>query len=384
MKHLKVVIILVVIVAAVAAYLVITQTTYRHTNIIHVSGNIEVTDVEASFKIPGRVVERPVDEGQTIAKGDLIALLDTSALEKDVALRKAELAAAQAALAELKAGSRPEEIAAAEAIYKKAKYLHDELVAGSRPEEIATADAAVKQAEASARFAEQENKRQSDLFKQGAVPEQDRDLAQANYDSAVAKLHQAQAQYELVKKGPRQEDIDQAAAAMAQAEQQYILVKKGPRIETIQQAEAHVGQAQAALELAETELGYAKLTSSLSGVVLSKNIEPGEYVVPGTPIVTVADLTNIWVRAYINEPDLARVKLGQKARITSDSYPGKVYEGRVSFISSEAEFTPKTVQTPKERVRLVYRIKIDITNQNMELKPGMPVDADIILDEGNK
>ena len=122
-------------------------------------------------------------------------------------------------------------------------------------------------------------------------------------------------------------------------------------------------------------MSYATVVSPLTGVVLSKNIEPGEYVAPGTAVVTVGDLVNVWLRAYIDETDLGRVKVGQRAWVTTDTYPGKIYEGRVSFISSEAEFTPKNVQTQKERVKLVYRIKIDITNPNMELKPGMPADA---------
>jgi HlyD family secretion protein len=113
----------------------------------------------------------------------------------------------------------------------------------------------------------------------------------------------------------------------------------------------------------------------MSGVVLSKNIEPGEYVAPGTPVVTVGDLVHVWLRAYIPETEQRRVKVGQKADVTIDNNPGKIFLGRVSFIAQEAEFTPKNVQTEKERVKLVFRIKIDITNPEMELKPGMPADA---------
>ena len=114
-------------------------------------------------------------------------------------------------------------------------------------------------------------------------------------------------------------------------------------------------------------------------MVLSKNIEPGEYVAPGTPVVTVGDLVHVWLRAYIEELDLKRVKPGQKATVSIDS--GDEYQGRVSFIAQEAEFTPKNVQTQKERVKLVYRIKIDVTNPDMELKPGMPADAVIEVGE---
>lgn len=120
--------------------------------------------------------------------------------------------------------------------------------------------------------------------------------------------------------------------------------------------------------------------SPLSGWVLSKNAEPGEYLAPGTPVVTVGNLNQVWLRAYISESDLGRVKVGQHVRVTADTFPGKVYKGKISFISPQAEFTPKNVQTEKERVKLVYRVKVDIPNPEMELKPGMPADAEIQLD----
>jgi len=115
-------------------------------------------------------------------------------------------------------------------------------------------------------------------------------------------------------------------------------------------------------------------------VVLRKHVEPGEIIAPGTPAVTVADLRNIWLKIYVPEPQLGRVKLGQAAGITTDSYPGKVYRGRVTFINSEAEFTPKNVQTQEERVKLVFAVKITVDNPAQELKPGMPADAKIALD----
>jgi HlyD family secretion protein len=133
--------------------------------------------------------------------------------------------------------------------------------------------------------------------------------------------------------------------------------------------------------MSHTRLDDALLVAPISGIVLSEHVEPGEYVSPGTPVVTIGALADVWLRAYIDEPDLGRVKVGQRARLTTDTYPGKVYDGVVSFIASEAEFTPKTVQTAKERVKLVYRIKIDVPNPSFELKPGMPADAQILLAE---
>jgi HlyD family secretion protein len=122
--------------------------------------------------------------------------------------------------------------------------------------------------------------------------------------------------------------------------------------------------------------------SPLLGLVLSNSAEPGEYVAAGMPIVTVGDIKNVWLRAYVDETDLGRTKVGQRVRITTDTYPRRVYEGRISFIASEAEFTPRNVQTKKERVKLVYRVKVGVRNPKMELKAGMPADAEIVVDSG--
>jgi HlyD family secretion protein len=321
-----------VLVLAVLGYKYYLSRSYKDPNAIRVSGNIEVTDVEVSFKIPGHVEERLIDEGQTVRAGQLVARLDTSELAQEVAVRKTEVQTAQAELAELEAGSRPEEIAQAEAVVRRTKADTDRL--------------------------EADFLRQKDLHEQKAISAQKFDQARTEYEVAKARWQEASEQLTLMRKGPRQEKIDQARSRVQQAKEQ--------------------------LKLAETRLGYGTLMSPISGVVLSKNVESGEYIVAGTPVVTVGDLENTWVRAYIDETDLGRVKVGQGAKVTTDTYPGKVYEGRINFISSEAEFTPKQVQTEKERVKLVYRVKVAITNPKMELKPGMPADATILLGVGNQ
>jgi len=348
-------------------------------DIVRVSGNIEVTDAELSFKTAGRVEERMVSEGETVRVGQPVARLESAELEHEAARRKAEAEAAQAALAELQAGSRQEDIAQAEAAAQQARARLEEMLAGSRSQEVEAARAAVARARAEAERTKLDNERYERLFKKEVVSAQQSDAARTAYEAASARLREAEELFKLVEAGPRQEQIEQARAALAQAEEHYAEVKKGPRRETIEQARARAEQARQANAVAETRLGYANLASPMSGVVLSENVEAGEYVNPGTPVVTVGDLQNVWLRAYINETDLARVKVGQRVRVTTDTFHGKVYEGRVSFISSQAEFTPKTVQTEKERVKLVYRVKVDIANPNMELKPGMPADAEILI-----
>jgi len=296
---------------------------------LELSGNIEVIQVEASFRTGGKVLERPVDEGQVVQAGQLLARLDAKDLEQQVAMRRADAATAKAAL--------------------------DAALAGSRKEEIEASKAALEQATADLRRQEPDEARLRDLNQKGILSLRDYEASKAALEASRAKVRQADQQYSLVRKGPRTEDIAQLRARSEQAQQ--------------------------ALALAQTQLGYATLTAPTSGVILSKNIEPMEYVAPGTSVVTMADLGQVWLRAYVEEADLGRVKVGQKASISSDTFPGKRYEGRVSFISSQAEFTPKSVQTRKERAKLVYRIKIEIPNPAMELKPGMPVDAEITLEK---
>lgn len=342
---------------------------------VRVSGNIETTEAQVAFKIPGRVEKRYVDEGELVTRGKRIAELDTADLKCNVELRRAEVAAAQAAYDELQAGSRPQEKDAAKAAMDQAGHTLADLEAGSRPQEIVVAEAAVTAALAEVNRLQADYRRASSLYQTKSISAQDFDATRAAYDVAVERHRQAVEQLKLVREGPRKEQIEAARSTLLRAKAENELVQIGPREEQKRQATARLEQANAALKLAETQLGYALVDSPLTGVVLSKNIEPGEYVAPGTAVVTVGDLVNVWLRGYIQESDLGRVKVGQRATVTTDTYPDKEYQGRVSFIASEAEFTPKNVQTPKERVKLMYRIKIDITNPKMELKPGMPADA---------
>ena len=369
----------IVLLAGVAVWYFFMREKPGEEKTIRTSGNIEAIEVELSFRIPGWVAERPVDEGYTLAKGQLVAKLDTTELEQQVTAQQADVDAAKAALAELLAGSRPQEIAQAQAVVQRAQRFYDELTAGARPEEIAVAEAELAQGKAENERLKFEYDRDKELFKHGITAESAWQATEYAYLVSVARMRQLEEQHKLVKAGARQEDIGQAKAALDEANANCALVKEGPRKEQIDQARARLDQSQQALAVARTRLDYATLPSPVPGVVLSKNVEAGEYVSPGTPIVTVADLQDVYLRAYIDETDLGRVKLGQRARITTDTYPDKIYEGVIAFISDQAEFTPKNVQTRKERVKLVYRIKINIRNANMELKPGMPADAEIAL-----
>ena len=292
---------------------------------LRLSGNIEVTDAEISFRIAGHVRERLVGEGARVARGAVVARLESGDLEHEVAMRQAEAANIRALLAEM--------------------------TAGYRPEEVAQARAAHAQASAELSRAESDWHRQQALFEQGLVTARDAETARTSWEVAQGRTREAKERLDMLGKGFRAEQVDQARARLQEAEE--------------------------ALALARTRLGYATLLAPMDGVVLDENVEPGEFVAAGTPVVTIGALDPVWLRAYIGETDLGRVKLGQSAQVVTDTYPGKVYRGTVTFIAQDAEFTPKNVQTEKERVKLVYRIKITLPNPDQELKPGMPADAEL-------
>lgn len=357
------------------------------------SGNIEVTEAQLSFRIPGRLAERPVEEGDAVSEGRLLARLDKSDQEIAVSQAEANLAYAEAVLAELLAGSRPEEIDRAQARVLQARESLNELQSGSRSEEIESARAELARARAAEQSAQvllnqakADYTRYENLFKEESVSRNvfetyrnNLQTAENQVKEAGARVKAATEQLGLVKSGPRAEQIARAEAALKQAEAEYALVKAGPRQEAIDQAKAKSFAARASLLQARQQLAYTELLAPMDGVVLSTAAEPGEYLNPSTPVLTMGRLARPWLRAYVGERDLGRVKLNQEVRVTTDSFPDKVYAGRVSFIASQAEFTPKTVQTFDERVKLMYRIKVDLDNPEGELKPGMPADGVINL-----
>ncbi|MCL4692543.1 MAG: efflux RND transporter periplasmic adaptor subunit [Candidatus Hydrogenedentes bacterium] len=343
--------------------------------VLTVSGNIELTDAQLSFKIPGRLEERLVDEGESVEKGAIVARLDPKDQWLMVGQAEANLVYARSVLAELEAGSREQEIRQAKAAVEQARAMLDELERGSRPQEVATAEDMLAQAKAEAERLATDRRRLEQLYAQGAVSQQQYDAVRTAAIVASEQYDSAQETLDLVVEGPRKEKIEQARAALAQAEERYAIVQEGPRKESIEQARAKVAVAEESLRQAQQQLDYTELIAPFNGVILSKSAEPGEYLNPGTPVVTTGEMDRVWLRAYINETDLGRVQLGQKVEVKTDSYPDKTYPGRIAFISSQAEFTPKTVQTHEERVKLMYRIKVDLENPAHELKVGMPADA---------
>jgi len=380
-----------VLAAAAASIYHFRQSRQKTGSGIVVSGNIELTEVSIAFKTSGRLIERTVDEGDVVKKGQLIARLDRDQL---LAQRDRESAGLQAAISLLAQAETAlawqKENLAADLEQRKADLSSyearlQELKNGARPQEIQEARAAVESAQSEFDRAKRDWERAQTLYKNDDISTAQYDQYRNRWESADAMLKQVKERQDLVIAGPRVEQIEAASAqvlraraALKMAEANTLEIKR--REQELPLRRAEIARVKANLALIDSQLADTIAVSPVDGVVLVKAADVGEVLAAGTTVVTVGDIDHPWLRAYINETDLGRVKLGAKARITTDSYPGKVYEGRISFIASEAEFTPKQIQTQEERVKLVYRIKIDMANPRHELKSNMPADAEIPLE----
>jgi len=359
-------------------------------DVLKASGTVEATEVHPSFKVSGRLIERPVDQGSRVDPGTLIGRIESRDLESEADRLRESLRSTETQVPLLRTQIRLQEeitasrISQARATLASREQNLAELEAGSRPQEIQQAEADARQAKATMDNAEADYKRMETLAGQQLIAAQQRDAARTAYDVATQRYLAAVEHLSMVREGPRKEEIRKAEADVRQARAALVEAETGELqiVHTQQQMatlEANVRRDQAALAGADAQLGYTVLRSPLAGIVTRTHVEPGEIVAAGTPIVTIVDLGDIWVKIYIPEPQLGRVKLGQAAEITTDSYRGKVYRGKVIFINSEAEFTPKNIQTPEERVKLVFAVKIAVDNPAQELKPGMPADVTVLL-----
>lgn len=328
MKRLIPIVLLIAALAAAGAYFYprLTRKPAPQTEIV-LSGNIEAHESLIGFKVPGRIVELPIQEGQQVEAGTLLARLEDADSLQRVRIDQASVNVRESNLALTLAGTREQETRALQ-------------------QNVLDAQADLEQKKI-------DYERARNLFAKDELSAQDRDLAATALKRSQATYQSAQERYNQAVEGSRKEDIAIARANLKQAESN--------------------------LDLSRVNLGYTVLHAPNAGVITVRQAELGEVVSPGSPVVTLADLDHVWLRAYIAETDLGRIHFGQPATITTDTYPGKPFHGLISFISSTAEFTPKSVQTYKERVTLVYRIKIDIDNPNHELKPGMPADAHLDL-----
>lgn len=284
-------------------------------------GNVDIRDVTLAFRVNGRVDEVLKQEGDHVKKGEVIARLDPAPYKLAVAQAKKAVEVAKANLKLMEAGARREDIAQARALLKERK---------------------------AARIRAEDNlKRIEPLVDAGAA---------TNQDLVAAKS-----------------GAEQARAAVSAAQAVVAKTERGPRVVELAVAQAQVEQAESAVDSAELNLKDTELLASSDGVVVTRAIEPGAIVGPGSPVLVVAVTDPVWIRAYANEAQLAAIAPGTAVSVYTDARPGEPYVGQVGYVASQAEFTPKNVETEELRTSLVYRFRVIVTKHDEGLRQGMPV-----------
>jgi multidrug resistance efflux pump len=344
---------------------------------LKVSGYIEADEARVGSRVGGRVKHVSVQEGQSVKVGDVLVELDPFDLLDQKAQAEQELAARRADLARLSAGFRPEEIAQAQARRDALAARLDKARRGPRPQEITAAEARLKLAEAQLTIAQDALDRIRAAHEQGAASIDELDRASNSHRIAVADLDVRRQDLDLLKEGTRPEDIAQAQAELAEAEQQVALVQSGSRKEDIARGQASVGSAEAALAGIERRIGELTVTAPIAGAVEAVDLQPGDLVAASAPVLSLIDPAHLWVRAYVPENRLD-LKVGKAVKVTVDSFAGRTFAARITFIARQAEFTPGNVQTPEERSKQVFRIKATLEEGLDVLRPGMA--ADVWLD----
>lgn len=321
-----------IVVVAVGVFFGLQKTEEnRDSSQLALYGNIDIREAQLAFNGNEHIGEILVQEGDHVHKGQLLAHLHTELLEA--------------------------QLAEAEAATEAQRQFVTKLEAGSRPEELRKAEAELQAAKAQAKAARDSYHRVALLLKKKLASPQDEEQARSLADAAAAQAKAVQATLALLKAGTRKEDIAAARAQLAARE--------------------------ATLSLARLRLADANLHAPADGIIRNRILEPGDMAFPQSPVLTLAFLDPVWVRAYLPEPMLGRVRLGATSWITTDSYPDKRYQGWVGYISPTAEFTPKTIQTPELRTRLVYSVRIFVCNPEGELRLGMPASVSIGLDQAD-
>jgi multidrug resistance efflux pump len=345
---------------------------------LKVSGFIEADEIRLGSRVGGRVAKVLVEEGQTIHAGDVLAELDPYDLYERRAEAAAQLEQRRAVHERLSSGLRDEEKAQAKARLEQLTAKLEELQHGPRPQEIKAAQADLDLAQAELDRAQEAHRRIARLFAEMAASQDQMDRASADLQVALARVRARTEQLDLLKEGTRTEAIAAAEAQRREAEQAWRLAEKGYRQEEINEAYAAVNAAKSALEAIERQLAELKIVAPVDGTVEALELQPGDLVFANAPAVSLIDMQRVWVRAYVPE-DRLDLALGDRLPVTVDSYPGKRFTGEITFISRQAEFTPSNVQTPEERSKQVFRVKVTLVDGLDQLRPGMA--ADVWLEE---
>lgn len=366
--------VLLVVVALVLTGLLLYSQTRQEPH--HVSGVLEAEEIRLGSRVGGRVKEVLATEGATVAVGDVLVRFEEFDLDERQAQATAQLHSSQAELKRLRAGFRDEEKGQAAARVERLKQKEKALKDGARPEERAAAKARRDYAKAQLDLA------QSTYTRNLSLIERDKGtLTREAFDRSVEEVKAAQANLEvrdqellLIDRGTRAEEIAAAQAELAEAEQAWLLTKNGSRVEDIERAEAAVAAAEAALSVLRAQRDELEVKAPIAGIVEALDLQAGDLVAAGAPVLSLLDGRQLWVRAYVPENRLD-LQVGNTLPVTVDSFPGREFHGEITYVSRQAEFTPSNVQTPEERSKQVFRIKVTIREGAKDLRAGMACDV---------
>jgi HlyD family secretion protein len=353
---------------------------------LYCSGTIEATQSNLAFQVSGRVRAVLADEGQAVAAGAVLAVLDPReflALRDQAQanlLRATQSVRQMETVLEVNRNVLPAEVDRAAAALSALQARLAEAESGYRSQEVERARLAADAARVTLENARKDRDRYDELFRKGGVAEKSRDTVQVQFETALKEHQRAVEAYRMSREGFRREEIETARARLAEGQAVLRLARSNlKRIEAAEQdveaARAQAAAAKAALELAQIQLEHTELGAPYAGIVLSRNVEPGEVVTPNQEVISIADLSTVDLKLFVPETEIGRIAPGQAVEVKIDTFPDKTYTGRVAYISPQAEFTPKIIQTHKERVKLVYLVKVSVPNPGFELKSGMPADA---------
>jgi len=335
------------------------------------TGTVETREIQAGSKVGGRVTEVPVEEGQMVKTGAVLVRFECDELKAQKAQAEAALTQAQADLDRMERGNRPEEIEQAEATAKATEAEYELAQNGPRKQEIDQAKADYAAANADAANAEVYYKRMEKLVATDTISKQQFDDARNRQNAAAERAESARQRLALLEAGTRLEDVDAAAAKHQQAQAAAVLARKGYRREDIEAARGLVAEAQGHVAELDARLREAELTAPAEGVIEVVSVRPGTLVPAGRIVITMLETSQLWVKVYVPETDLARVHIGQRARVDVDGAGRRTFDGHVGQISSQAEFLPRNVQSKSDREHQVFGVKVYVDNSQLALKSGM-------------
>ncbi len=340
-------------------------------------GIVEIQSVHVASRVAGRVVETPAAEGSLLEAGDPVAVLEAPELEARRAGAAARVAAETAALERARNGPRREEIDASRAALDSVRARLALLRAGSRPEEVRAAAADLAAAEAELARAVEDASRRRELFDAGAVTRDELDASLAARDRLEARRNASRARADLVGAGSRKEEIDEAAADVARREADLALLVAGTRPEEVAAAEARLEEARAGLAALDADLAERVVRSPGRAILEVLSVRPGDVLAANAPVARLLRAGDLWVKVFVPETSIGAVTLGGGAAVTVDSFPGRTFRGKVASIGSQAEYTPRNVQSADERRHQVFAVKVVVEDPEGVFKSGMAADVEL-------